>query len=130
MMRNILNADVILTYWDIAIIPSSIFVSGVTPQPIGFVIWVTAVVTGVIQGIVREFRHIIAGVFVRALAVPALAHLPRAGYVSCTVIFRTHFCTFAALKTCVREDPTPDLSIGAEIAMNSKSEKCRSDYWN
>ena len=70
-----INSNELLTKWHETILPSDVFVGGVTPGPVGFVVWVTAEVVGVSQCSVRELRHIIAGVRVRALLVPALTGL-------------------------------------------------------
>ena len=102
----------LLTTWHIAVLPSLAWVGGVTPRPVGLVIWVTAEVIGGFQCIFREFRHIIAGVLVRALAVPALASPPGFGERYLTVIIRTPHASSAVTGTCVRRDSLSDTSEG------------------
>ena len=66
----------LLTFWHITILPSGGTVGGVTPRPLGCVIWIAAVVIGGFQNLFGELGDIIPIVFVRALAVPALTGFP------------------------------------------------------
>ena len=95
--RNVLKAVGLLTSWYGTVLPSLGWVGGVTPRPLGFVVWVTAVVTGGVERIFRELSYIIASVCVRALAVPALAGLPADGLCGCAVILRTPCGTFTII---------------------------------